>query len=429
MRSNTMIFNILHKVRMLFIFTLICFLTVQPLLGQTIFESKNGESLFVRYAGGIVDVNTANNSIKFSFMLNYSSSWRFGFDISGKSTNGIAPLLKKGKITPGFKINLNIGYLFDYKRKAKLYDDHARRIAILDENIPLDIIEKINKKAKELDENIEMELEKLENELEESESDSEKRKKIISMKRIELQEKKKEALKKMRKKEIKDRKNEERDRIKVEKEKEKLRPKKWLNLRLGYENTKYKMFSPDEPYEKQLTDEFFSGISGQLSYNIFMFDSQMLFSLAIGVSRSNNAAFLKTVELTEETIVAYPDEITRRIKKENITAKQGEFETFNMGYLQLSSFWKPSKRYPFGLIGYGRYNYSNLIRSVNFGFGVFILKSKDALTPVGGIVVEYEDQFNSKMDNISFSERIKVNLTIKLPLFSFKEDKKYITGN
>lgn len=428
MRDKTVNFNATHKVRILFIFTFICLFHGQLIFGQTIFESKDEESLFVRYAGGIMNINTANKSIKASFMLNYSSSWRLGFDVSGKSTNGIAPLLKKGKITPGFKINLNIGYLFDYKRKVKLYNDYATRIANLDKNIPLDIIEKIEKKASELDKNIEKELEELEKKLEESEPDPEKRKKVVSKKKIELEEKKKNALKEMREKEIAKRKDEEKQKIIAEMDKEKLKPKKWLNLRLGYENSKYKIFSPEEPYETQISDEVFSGISGQLSYNIFMFDSQMLLGLAIGISYSNNAAWLTEVELTDEIVVASPNETTQRIKRENITARQGKFKSFYKGYLQLSSFWKPSKRYPFGIIGYGRYNYSNVIRSINLGFGIYIVKSKDALSPVAGIIVEYGDQFDSTKSNISFADRLKVNLDIKIPFFTVKDDKKYVTG-
>ena len=58
----------------------------QIAFGQTVFESKNGESIIVKYLGSIITFNSANGSIRAGFMLNANGAWRLGFDVNGKST-------------------------------------------------------------------------------------------------------------------------------------------------------------------------------------------------------------------------------------------------------------------------------------------------------------------------------------------------------
>ena len=196
--------------------------------------------------------------------------------------------------------------------------------------------------------------------------------------------------------------------------------KNWINLRLGYEKEEFKLFSPEASFENQITNKSFNGLSVRLSYNSYLHDYDTLVSFAIGISQTNNASLLKKVELTDETVYGTSDENITRSSKKTFTARQGTFETFNLGYILLSSFWKPSKL-PFGIIAYGRYNYSRLVRSLNLGTGIYILKSKEkSLVPLGGIVVEFEDKFDSEMKDVSFGDRFTVNLALTLPLFMTK---------
>ena len=195
-----------------------------------------------------------------------------------------------------------------------------------------------------------------------------------------------------------------------------LEPRKWLNLRIGYENSKFRIFSPDALFDKQIEEELFNGVFSQLSYNIYFFEGQTLLSLAVGFGNSNNASWLRKVNLTERIVYNDPNGENQRIEEKNITARRGKFEKFNLGYIQAGMFWKPFKEHPFGILGYGRYSDSGSLRAVNLGLGFYITRKKNALDPIGGINVEYEDKYGSEIEVIPFGKRFKVNLVINYPI-------------
>jgi len=81
-----------------------------PYTGQSMFEDRKGNSAIFLPSGGTFRLNTSDASLKLSFANKVSSkSLFYGFDISGKTNDGILPLISKGTISPGAKANGYIG--------------------------------------------------------------------------------------------------------------------------------------------------------------------------------------------------------------------------------------------------------------------------------------------------------------------------------
>lgn len=81
-----------------------------PYAGQTLFEDRKGSSAIFLPDGGTFRLNTADASLKLSFINRVSNKKLFyGFDVSGKTNDGIAPLIAKGDIAPGAKVNAIVG--------------------------------------------------------------------------------------------------------------------------------------------------------------------------------------------------------------------------------------------------------------------------------------------------------------------------------
>lgn len=395
MKSKNLFFNNVRKSISFYSWLLVmCFLLFPSMItAQMVFEDAKGQDVLVQYLGGLISLNTSNDSIKAGFTIKSSDSWCFGFDVSGKTTNGTLTLLKGGTVNPGIKINMNIGYVLqktdwesiNYVQMRKTDYEKKKRLKRI----------KYNYKLKKT--SLEKYLQKVQDE-----QDKERLKKAL----VELE------------------KDKNLKRAKVMKEMEKMthdevarklpKQRNWINLRLGYERAKFKMFSPDADFENQLTDELFDGFSAQLSFNSYLRYYNVLVSFAVGICHTNNAADLKKVEITDETNYGNSEQVVR-FGKETVTARQGKFEEFNKGHLLLSGFWKPSKL-PFGLISYGRYNYSRVLRSINLGVGAYIVKSTNALIPLGGVLVEYEDKFKGEIEDISLGDRFTISLVVNFPI-------------
>src|SRR5688572_995511 len=83
----------------------------KPLTGQSIFEDREGLSAIHLLDGGTIRLNTADASIKMSYMDKISSrDFFYGLDVSGKTNDGIMSFISDGNISPGAKINSNFGF-------------------------------------------------------------------------------------------------------------------------------------------------------------------------------------------------------------------------------------------------------------------------------------------------------------------------------
>lgn len=94
----------------------------EPYTGQSLFEDRKGSSAIFLPYGGTFRLNTADASLKLSFVNRVSNKkFFYGFDVSGKTNDGIAPLISKGDISPGAKVNGVIG-LQELFHKSNILD-------------------------------------------------------------------------------------------------------------------------------------------------------------------------------------------------------------------------------------------------------------------------------------------------------------------
>jgi len=82
----------------------------EPYTGQSLFEDRKGSSAIFFPFGGTFRLNTADASLKLSFVNRVSNRKLFyGFEVSGKTNDGIVSLISKGDISPGAKVNGIVG--------------------------------------------------------------------------------------------------------------------------------------------------------------------------------------------------------------------------------------------------------------------------------------------------------------------------------
>jgi hypothetical protein len=83
----------------------------EPFTGQSIFEDRKGNSAIFLPYGGTFRLNTTDASLKLSMAYSLTTKpFFYGFDISGKTHDGILSLISKGNISPGAKINAILGF-------------------------------------------------------------------------------------------------------------------------------------------------------------------------------------------------------------------------------------------------------------------------------------------------------------------------------
>jgi len=94
----------------------------EPFTGQSIFEDRKGQSAIFLPHGGTFRFDSSDASLKLSFAHKISNrKLYYGFDLSGKTNDGLMSLFSKGNISPGVKFNgyLGIQELF---KSSKLLD-------------------------------------------------------------------------------------------------------------------------------------------------------------------------------------------------------------------------------------------------------------------------------------------------------------------
>jgi hypothetical protein len=92
-------------------FAIVFILHLSNAKAQAFFEDTEGKSSINLPIGGIARINTADKSLKFGYYHNISNSnVVFGLDASGKSHNGIAPLVSSKKLSLEANFNFNLGF-------------------------------------------------------------------------------------------------------------------------------------------------------------------------------------------------------------------------------------------------------------------------------------------------------------------------------
>lgn len=78
---------------------------------QPFFEDAGGNSSILLPVGGIVRLNTADNSLKLGYYYQRSDKdLIFGMDASGKSYGGLAALWSDDQLSTAAQVNFNVGY-------------------------------------------------------------------------------------------------------------------------------------------------------------------------------------------------------------------------------------------------------------------------------------------------------------------------------
>ena len=102
----------IHKLPLILI-TFFCIIT-NRLSAQTGFflEDSKGESSLILPSGGIVRINTSDESLKFGYYSNKSEQkYIYGFDVKGKSNNGLTPIFNNEKLSQ----EANLSFIFGIK--------------------------------------------------------------------------------------------------------------------------------------------------------------------------------------------------------------------------------------------------------------------------------------------------------------------------
>ena len=83
----------------------------ERLSAQTFFEDAKGKSSINLPVGGIVRINTSDESLKFGYYYNRSDKdVVVGLDADGKSNNGLAAIFSSEKLSPEATVNFNLGF-------------------------------------------------------------------------------------------------------------------------------------------------------------------------------------------------------------------------------------------------------------------------------------------------------------------------------
>lgn len=100
---------------------------------QPFFEDAAGNSSILLPVGGVVRLNTVDNSLKLGYYYQRSDKdIVLGMDASGKSYGGLASLWKDEKLSTSAKVNFNVGY-----KNVTTSDDNPGRYDFLSVRIGL----------------------------------------------------------------------------------------------------------------------------------------------------------------------------------------------------------------------------------------------------------------------------------------------------
>lgn len=275
----------------------------KPFDGQSIFEDREGESAIFLPYGGITRINTGNASFKLSYIFSVADkSFFYGFDFSGKATNGIRSVIENGDISPGGNANLLLGFKELFK-KSHILDG-------------------------------------------------------------------------------------------------------WFTVRIGYEADKFKLFNPDTIFNNQITNETFTSTTFSLSFNLKI-GGNKLSAISIGYKKENNFDELK--ETTINSVITIIDSTTNTVRtiRNEETARLGQLKEEDSLPIKLDFFWFPAKQPRIGFHYFWRTKITDDKTTNGFGTGVYLLKEKNPLNAIAGLVFEVKD-----FSNLNKEKELKDNISV-----------------
>lgn len=259
---------------------------IAPYNGQSIFEDKDGKSAIFLPEGGTFRINTADASLKFSFANRVSNRKLFyGLEVTGKTNDGLLPMITNGDISPGTKINGVIG---------------------LQELIGNPLLDG------------------------------------------------------------------------------------WLVLKLGYEGSSFKLFSPTADFANQIQKKSFNTFTSSLSFNLKI-GGHRLFAISAGYQKANNYNDLTEMELKDEWSTTNSSTSTTRSYERKTKVRGGTYETFDQIPINLDFYWYLADSKRIGMYHYTRSKFNNGKLTNGIGSGIYLLKKDQPLSSILGIVFEVND--------------------------------------
>jgi hypothetical protein len=180
----------------------------------------------------------------------------------------------------------------------------------------------------------------------------------------------------------------------------------WLVFKVGYIGSSFKLFDPQVIFSDQIEKKSFSSFTTELSFNLKLGGNKIL-AISSGFQKANNYDDLDDISLTDQHKYLDPDTNTTRIYDEKFNAKIGEYKTFNLIPVNIDFFWAPIER--IGFYHFWRSKFINEEMVNGIGSGVFLLKKRNLLNSIAGIVVEIKDI--SKLKD-GFVKSVVVNIVV-----------------
>jgi|KBSSwiStaDraftv2_1062776.scaffolds.fasta_scaffold61514_3 hypothetical protein len=277
----------------------------QPFTGQSIFEDRKGMSAIFIPSGGVFRLNTADGSLKISFTNRVSTKHLFyGADVSGKTNDGILPLITEGRLSPGIKLNGVVGFQELFRASDNMDG--------------------------------------------------------------------------------------------------------WVLLKLGYEGSNFKLYDPEAVFSNQFKDSNFNSFTSSISFNIKIHGNSII-AISGGYQKLNNYDDLKEIEVTDTKTFNDPVTNTTRVSKKTIKGRQGAYEETNSIPINIDGFWTPTQTPRIGVYHYWRTKFTEGKTINGLGSGLYLLKKKNPLAAIAGIVFEIPDL--SKV-NDGFGKNLIVNFIV-----------------
>jgi len=181
-----------------------------------------------------------------------------------------------------------------------------------------------------------------------------------------------------------------------------------LTLKLGYEGSSFKLFTPDSIFENQIHKTSFNSFTTSLSFNLKI-GGNKLFGVSVGFNKANNYDDLTKMELNETKF--YRDTINNitRTTEKKINVRSGEYKVYDQIPISLDFFWVPKNNPRLGFYHYWRTKITEKTVTNGFGSGFYLLKKNNPLSSIAGIVFEVSDI--SKL-NDGFSKNFTINFVV-----------------
>jgi hypothetical protein len=201
----------------------------------------------------------------------------------------------------------------------------------------------------------------------------------------------------------------------------------WLITDGGFSGSKFKLFTPDTLFDKQIEKVTFTALNINAGLNYWsarLFNSTFLVGVTLGIKKENN--FEDLTESTQEVVTVRTnskDTTTRKVVEKNIVFQGGYKET-TVYPLNFDIYFKPHKLDNLAFLLYSRTNISKSEKpKTKVGLGVYFLKKNNLFDPLFGINIDYKDVFDVDSDenDQSASNKFKIGIVTRLGLLKFQK--------